>query len=75
MLCAEVHLSLRLMGRCSQAARYIPLKIESENGPSFISSALASPNMERVVRFSTKAFVSKKLKHNICEQGKPKLIK
>lgn len=40
---------------------------QPENGPSFITTNYAKPRVDRSMRVSTKAFVSKKLKHNICE--------
>jgi hypothetical protein len=40
-----------------------------ENGPSFIGTDLGNPKAHREGRLSVKAFISKKLKHNICEQG------
>lgn len=45
-----------------------------ENGPSFMTDNFAKPRVDRSLRCSTKAFVSKKLKHNVCELRTSSLI-
>ena len=37
-----------------------------ENGPTFTTDNYAKPRIDRSLRCSPKAFVSKKLKHKVC---------